>query len=262
MLYSGYNSMSDNLLRVIYSKGSIRRKLVPPDEETVFRTLRNAWYHECSLNYPPDVEERMRFPAWKIIQCYYAIFSSIAALVRSFDNRVRGHDKLLNVFGNLFLRNNQRKRFFVIPLCIHLKQNGDLGDSYYELLSWEYGKEHHLPRIIEGLKRTKEQGRLRGIVTIPHYLKTLRDWATYEDSYIFFRMYGKTIRVRLDWYLRNICEAYISQVEAVMVKLYGFDAINLQKELFSNNLERFMGITPNQLIERFKFHRKWSTSYR
>lgn len=255
-----HRDMTYGLLKEIYSKGNLSKKLIDPPTETVnMRSLRNAWYHECSLNYPSEEKERMKFPAWKIIQCYYAVFSSIAALVRSFDDRVKGHDKLLNTFGTLFLRNDERKRFFVFPLCIHLKQNGDQGDCYDEILSWEYGNEHHLPKIMEGLKKTKEQGSLKGIVTIPHYLKSLRDWATYEDSYLFFRMYGKSIHINLDTYLRHICEAYITQAEAVMIKLYGFDIINFQKEVFSKNLIKYMDTTPKELTERFELHKKWST---
>ena len=252
----GEDNFSNNLLEDIYSKGNISQTLNDPDTETRnMRSLRNAWYHECSLNYPFEYTERMKFPAWKIIQCYYAVFSSIAALVRTFDDRTRGHDSLLNSYGTLFLRNRERKRFFVIPLCIHLKQDGKLGDSYYELLPWEYGKKHNLPKIIKRLEKTKVENKLRGIVTIPHYLKSLRDWATYEDPYIFFRLYGPKIREGLDSYLRIICKAHLSQTEAVMVKLYGFDAINLQKDVFSKNLTKYMEIEPNELIERFEVHK-------
>ncbi|OGM10744.1 hypothetical protein A2Z22_00810 [Candidatus Woesebacteria bacterium RBG_16_34_12] len=150
------------------------------------------------------------------------------------------------------------KRFFIIPLCIHLEQDGEEGDSYNELLTWEWGRKNHLPKIISGLERVRQKSNLTGIVTIPHYLKSLRDWATYEDPYIFFRLYGTSIRKGLDEYLRTICEAYISQTEAVMVKLYGFDAINLQKEVFTENLTKHMGIEPNKLIERFEIHKKLS----
>lgn len=41
-----------------------------------------------------------------------------------------------------------------------------------------------------------------------------------------------------------------------MVKLYGFDTINWQKEVFSENLTKHIGIKPNELIERFEVHKK------
>ncbi len=252
-----YKGMANNLLEDIYSKGNINQTLIDPPIETMnMRALRNAWYHECSLNFPQAEDERMKFPAWKIIQCYYAVFSSIAALVRCFDDRTGGHDRLLNSYGTSFLRSHQMRRFFIIPLCIHLKQDGEEGDSYNELLTWEWGEKNHLPKIIRGLERVRQENHLTGIVTIPHYLKSLRDWATYEDPYLFFRLYGKSIREGLDRYLRIICNAYICQTEAVMVKLYGFDTINLQKEVFSENLSTHMGIKPNELIERFEVHKK------
>lgn len=208
-LYSSPPDMAENLLKEVYSKGKINELLVDPSTETInMRALRNAWYHECALNYPHDDDERMKFPAWNIIQCYYAVFSSIAALVRSFDDKPKGHDRLLNSFGTLFLTNHKMKRFFVIPLCIHLNQDGNLGDSYDELLKW--GRKNNLPRIIEGLERTRQEKKLTSIVTIPHYLKSLRDWASYEDPYLFFRLYGPIIRKNLDGYLRIICYAYIS----------------------------------------------------
>jgi len=246
-------------LKKIYSKGKINQTLTDPSTETMnMRALRNAWYHECSLNYPPEYNNRMKFPAWKIIQCYYSVFSSIAALVRCYDKEKKGHDSLLNCYGTL-LRTHQLRRFFIIPLCIHLKQNGEVGDSYDELLEWEYGKENHLPVIIEGLKRIRKENK-SVIVTIPHYLKSLRDWATYEDSYIFFRFYGEKTLKNLDSYLRTICEVYNLQTEVVMVKLYGFDVINRQKEVFAENLTKHMGIKPNELVNRFEIHKVLSSN--
>ena len=51
-------------------------------ESLEFRDLRNCWYHECSLNYPfKSLDNRLKFASWKIIQCYYSVFASIAALV-------------------------------------------------------------------------------------------------------------------------------------------------------------------------------------
>jgi len=255
-----YSNLPNDWLAEIYSKGKIKQTLIDPATETMnMRALRNAWYHECSLNYPPEYDNRMKFPAWKIIQCYYAVFSSMAALVRCFDEEKKGHDSLLNSYGTLFLRNRKLKRFFIIPLCIHLKQDGTEGDSYNELLTWKWGKDNHLPVIIKGLERIKQENKSKGIVTIPHYLKSLRDWATYEDPYIFFRFYGEKSLKNLDLYLRIICEAYNSQTEAVMVKLYGFDVINFQKEVFTENLTKHMGIKPNKLVDRFEIHKVLSS---
>lgn len=47
------------------------------EEEPQFRNLGNSWHHEGSLTYPSESpDERLLFAAWKIVQCYYTVFSS------------------------------------------------------------------------------------------------------------------------------------------------------------------------------------------
>lgn len=60
--------------------------------------------------------------------------------------------------------------------------------------------------------------------------------------------------------LRTICEVYNLQTEVVMVKLYGFDVINRQKEVFAENLTKHMGIKPNELVNRFEIHKVLSSN--
>lgn len=87
-----------------------------PDEESFhFRHLRNAWYHECALRYPSDLDSRIMFGAWKIVQCYYSVFASIAALVRCIRNNADriGHAQTINIYAQEVLKNEKFSRFFL-----------------------------------------------------------------------------------------------------------------------------------------------------
>ncbi|OGM10743.1 hypothetical protein A2Z22_00805 [Candidatus Woesebacteria bacterium RBG_16_34_12] len=62
ILTFSYESMPYSFLVDIYSKGNINQTLIDPPTETMnMRALRNAWYHECTLNFPQAEDERMKF---------------------------------------------------------------------------------------------------------------------------------------------------------------------------------------------------------
>jgi hypothetical protein len=221
-----------------------------------FRNLRNSWYHECALANPDDVNIRMQFPAWKIIQSYYAIFSSISSVVRCFNPREdrQGHSFILNCYGNQFLSNPRRKIFFIPPISFILTQDGNFNKDYANQIDWEYGIEHHLPFVQKCLVHSKEKNK---IITIAHYMKNLREWATYEDSYLFFRMYSEVIRGELNHFLKVITFAHCVQNEYFLIKLFGIDTLKLQFDRFSSEFKKNIGIEPILLKTRFDIYQKY-----
>ena len=103
--FNGYfeslsKNMTENLL--IGNRSSKSKQVDLEDEETMhFRNLRNSWYHECALNYPETLESQMKFPVWKVVQCYYSVLSSISTIVRCLDTTTASEpNKIFNTYSN------------------------------------------------------------------------------------------------------------------------------------------------------------------
>jgi len=233
------------------------RKRRDIDEETPhFKNLRNCWYNECALNYPPEtLDERLRFAAWKIIQCYYVVFSSVASLVCCFHPEIKSHDATLNIFAREFLCHSKRKGYFLPPVNFYLNQQGRFPKEFSKKVNWPYADSYHIPNIINCLKNVQENlRRKKQMVTIPHYLKSLRDWVTYGDAYLFIRLYGKSPKTNLDFSLENIAFIHSVQAEFFLLRLFGWDAVNRQFENFSHQLRSNLEITSAPLAARFKIY--------
>jgi len=253
-MYSGENwedRCAQMLLHLLEASKMRKRKDI--DEETPhFRNLRNCWYHECSLNYPPEtLDERLRFAAWKIIQCYYSVFSSIASLVCCFHPERKTHDATLNIFAREFLCHRKRKSYFLPPVNFYLNQQGRFNQEFSKKVNWRYADSYHIPNIIKCLKEVRRDGQM---TTIPHYLKSLRDWVTYGDAYLFIRLYGESPKKNLDFSLRNIAFIHCVQAEFFLLRLFGWEAMKLQYDTFLNQLKNNLGIESPLLTARFKIY--------
>ncbi len=97
------------------------------------------------------------------------------------------------------------------------------------------------------------------IITIPHYLKFLRDWVTYGDAYIFFRLYGESPKQNLDFTLKNIAFIHCVQTEYFLIKLFGWDSVKLQYDTFTTQLETNLKIEAPTLNARFKIYSRYFT---
>jgi hypothetical protein len=249
------------LLRLI-SAGRTPRRDDSEDETVHFRNLRNCWYHECALHYPLDnIDERLRFAAWKIVQSYYSVFSSIATLVCLEHPKRKSHDAVLNSYVSDFVCSKKLNRFFLPPVNFYLNQQGVFSSNFSKLVSWDHADAYHIPNIkacLEFAKSELEKERYERFslvrIGIPHYLKTLRDWVTYQDAYLFFRLYGQTVKDNLDGCLKRIAFAHCVQTEFFMLKTFGWDALNLQFERFAGELKRNLKIDSPTLANRFKVY--------
>lgn len=249
------------ILRLIPAGKLPRRKDVA-HETLHFRNLRNCWYHECALHHPLyDIDSRLRFAAWKIIQCYYAVFSSIATLVCLDNTQRKSHDTVMHIYTTDFICNNNKKRFFLPPANFYLNQQGIFSDEFSKMVNWDYADEYHLPNIKECLEYTKKEierergNRVRNLRTgLPHYLKVLRDWANYQDAYLFFRLYGKTVKRNLDICLKRITFQHCVQTEFFMLKMFGWNALELQFKTFLGELRQNLGIESPALDDRFEVY--------
>lgn len=252
-LYQG--NLQDEATEMIFrliDAPKMKRRLDTEDETSHFRNLRNCWYHECALNYPPnDLDERMRFAAWKIIQSYYAVFSSIASLVCCDHPERKSISKTLYIFAGEFLCHSKRKNYFLPPTNLYLNQQGKLPKKLSDGIKWDYAQIYHIPNIVKCLSEVRREN---NITTIPHYLKKLREWVTYGDAYLFIRLYGESPKQNLDFSLRHISFMFCLQSEFFLLRLFGWDAVNRQFEAFSQDLERNLKIVSEPLTARFKVY--------
>lgn len=248
---SNWENGSDNMiLKLLAQEATLDEKRKDPGHETSeFRSLRNCWYHECALHHPfTDLDDRLRFASWKIIQCYYSVFSSIASLVCCYYPPQKSPMKTLNIYGREFLCNKSRRDFFLPPVNLYLNQQGIIPSELLEKITWEYAHEHKIPTVEKCLRSVHKKKR---ITTIPHYLKSLREWVTYEDAYLMFRLYGETIKANLDFSLKRIAFIHCMQTEFYLVNLFGWGSVKRQYDTFTAELEQNLETESPPLLARF-----------
>lgn len=246
----GHSERCNSMILRLIPTGMLQKREDIDEEEPQFRNLRNCWYHECALTYPPGLpDERMLFAAWKIIQCYYAVFSSIASLVTCFKPKRKSHDATLNIFAREFLCNSKRKQYFLPPANFYLDQQGRFLEQFSKQVNWAYADSYHIPNIVKCLEDIRRENRM---ATIPHYLKELRDWVTYGDAYLFIRLYGDSPKTNLDFSLQAITFIYCIQTEFFLLRLFGWETLNRQYEYFLEQMNTNLGMTSEPLDARFE----------
>ena len=219
------------------------------DEARALRNLRNSWYHECALNYPQTLDDRMKFAPWKIIQFFYTIYSALSAVVRCFDSRSILRQRVaLDEFTSEVIV-NPPIRFTPVPFCFYL-QGGAIAPLPRSVVSWDYGLSCHVPSVqqcLESLPTTSTRP-----VSLFHYFKSLREWANYEDSYIFINLFGPSVISRLASSLKTIVLGFLPVAEVFLISFYGWDRVHPEFLTFSNRIVRHLKTEPTSLITRFE----------
>jgi hypothetical protein len=258
--YEDWHVACTEMLVKLAAAGSIPEMEDTEGETVHFRNLRNAWYHEAALNYPQEnLDTRMLFAAWKIIQFYYTVFSSASTVVCLDDPDRKTHNIVIGRYMVDFICNSRRAKFCLPPTNFYLDQNGNFSKRFSEAVNWKYADESHLPTIEKCLNYSKEimnqerncEHRRIGILD---YLKVLRDWTNYQDAYIFFRLYGPSVKANLDYSLKRISFTYLTQTEFFMLKTFGWGPLRAQYRSFREELENNLGIKSPQLDERFSVY--------
>jgi hypothetical protein len=238
------------------------------DKKLALRNLRNAWYNEASFHEPTGYGKikYTKFLPWKTVMFYYSIFTSLSAMVRCVysDESFSGHNIMINVFTKQILsRKGLSINLYVPPFCFTLHPRGKITPSFDKVITWEHGLRIKCP-IIEACLREVSRG---GSTSIFHYFYNLRNWVNYEDSYIFRRLYGPSIRPGFYWDLSCILSAFMSLTEIFMIWVFGFDDIEKEKDMFINEFNQFfendvddeLRVT-RPLNNRFSYYDNYSSS--
>lgn len=224
-------------------------------ESEYFRNLRNAWYHEYAMN-----KSSMEIAVWKIIQSYYVVFCSISALVRCYYENMRspGHKKMSNTYAKDFVINPSRNKFLVLPTNLYFKKN-----ELYQLdaMICKDSLKHYVDDLENSFRWAKGQLKYgeKDIVTVPVYLRALREWVNYSDAFIFLMLYGPTIRDNLELFLKNVTMTYLIQTEYFMIQLFGLDSVNFQFRTFTEQLEKNLKAKSPDLETRFRIYNSRTT---
>lgn len=214
------------------------------DEEThfiqAFRNLTNAWRDEYALNAPFEAspESRTRTAEWRIVQAYYSIYKAFSALLRSkfLDiRRGRGaHAGLWRFHREECMDELQEKLypfpFFYFPVDDNPRDHDyftwvvpyPIHDNFYEdqceqqneyvedTLQAIYNKAKQIPYFEDEV-----------LITFFDLLKSLREWAQYQQGGIFSRLYGETHIKALDHALRIISFTGITVAEVALICSFG-----------------------------------------
>lgn len=245
-------SINDDFVRKMREKDT-------GDLDKAKKNLLNSWYHECALRYPFEENTshlRMKFASWKIIQFYYAIFTGLSAINRTFYRKRWNHDTALDLFlERILITKELNPSFFVPPFSFVLNED-EIQPSFEETVSWDYGRTFHCPRIEKSLNEIYQK--IRKPTSIFHFFKSFREWATYQDSYIFINLYGAGPKSELERYLNDISFCFNYLVESYMIEFFGMDDIKDLYIDFTRRMNNHLQVTPLQLVSRFECHEKYS----
>ena len=165
---------------------------------------------------------------------------------------------MLKYFNTNILRKKQLRDGIVYPFNVHLDQAGLIKDPSLSERKAIFDDDYFFPPFTDALKSVRSGSHGR-IISIFDYFKKLREWATYEEPYLFFRIYSPHLRQNFQKYLTQIIDPFIFMTEAYLIKLHGFGRINDQKEIFIDNLENYLNIPANDISDRFNFHHQYKT---
>lgn len=214
------------------------------------RNLLNSWYNECALRHPStdSEEDKMKFAIWKIVEFYYTIFTGLSSLGRLVSKKRWGHKNAIDIFvDELLCAPELNNSFFVPPFCFVL-DGDEMQPKFKDAITWEYGLSFHCPQIKNSLKMIKRQRP----ISIFHFFQKLREWASYQEPYIFINLYGKGPKGDLERYMNTISFCFAYLVERLHIEFYGYEEINKLYEDFSWRVRTHLNIYPAHLIARFE----------
>ncbi|MFW6450424.1 MAG: hypothetical protein ACOCZ6_05200 [Nanoarchaeota archaeon] len=223
------------------------------NKDRMGRLILNAWYHEAKLNYPSDSNERIKFVGWQIITFYYTIYSALSCVVRSSNQKLFGHDYMINFFTNNFIKTSKcQNPFFKEPFNVYIKEDKSIHNKVDQKVKIEY-----CMNIAYSLYKKRYEKNPKKL-SLFHYFKFLREWANYQNPFLFIELYGSTLKHVTDNCLLNISNCFLSYVEIYYLKFLGWEEYErLFKEFETKMTNNLKVKTPSS--QRFLIYEKNKT---
>lgn len=211
------------------------------EEKDIVEAKRSIAESEVSLR-----KWRMQTAEWRIVKCYYSLYKSASAIVRSqtLDN-VGDHNGMLDKHYNSFMQSklrslyvfpllpvpNQVSQFILPSVPFPLAEVSDQSpthqpkwkdrykESYETLLN---NLENKISDISEVNPR-KPEGSSPEPKSFYHMMKILREWASYHHGGIFSRLYGKGYIKYIDTAIRLSSFAALASAEVALICTFGYN---------------------------------------
>lgn len=237
------------------------------DKKQALINLRNSWYNESAfLDKSKYGVETAKFIPWDIVKFYHSIFTALSAIIRC-DNgnpSLKGHKKMINHFTNHYLvRKCLCKDVFIPPFCIIKQKNGNFKPSFEDMISMNKNIGYNQT----WLKKCTENIQDNINISLFHYLLELRNWVSYEDSYIFRRFYGESVRPKFYKHMYWILSSFLSIAEAYLIWVFGYEKINEEKNLYISEFDKYFEpeVDPTEKITynlrmRFEYYDNYVTN--
>jgi len=163
-----------------------------------------------------------------------------------------GHNNAIDIFvDELLCAPELNNSFFIPPFCFVL-DGDEIKPKFEDAIIWKYGLIYHCPRIENSLKMIK---RPRSI-SVFHFFQNLREWASYQEPYIFINLYGKGPKSDLERYMNDISFCFAYLVERLHIAFFGHEEIKKSYEDFSRRVRTYLDINPAHLVVRFESYEK------
>lgn len=209
------------------------------DKEQALVNLRNSWYNESAfLDKSKYGVETAKFIPWNVVTFYYSIFTALSSIVRCDNNNssLKGHKRMINHFTNHYLTKKCLcKDMFIPPFCIIKQKNGKFQPQFEEMIALNKHIEYHKPRLKKCMNSLQQNKN----VSLFHYFLDLRTWVNYEDSYIFRRLYGESVRPKFYRNMYWILSSFLSITEAYLIWVFGYEKINEEKRLYISEFDKY-----------------------
>jgi hypothetical protein len=247
-------------------------------EDKAFRNLTNAWRDEYCLNAPVDAEpeERMKTAEWRITMCYYALYKSVSAIIRTKDSTDLSisHQKTLDKHSSQFMASRARclygypfnfdpcsSQFFdfrkPFPYFIGVEdeelearrrsQREDIyADHYKRQMEVVYSK----------AEKISSWDNKRNTSTFYHVFKLLREWANYEHGGIFSRLYGPGYVQFIDRGIRLLAYSAISTAEVALICAFGIDRFERELRHYQKACEEGVSEGASHIIDRYEVYQQ------
>lgn len=264
-------------------------------QREAFRNISNAWRDEFALvspifpeydGFPGDGAEipsesngakwRMKTAEWRITMCYYAMYKSLSATVRSKDLRSLGHKKMLNFYSNQFMSS---RIYYMYPYPLLFipsnSQNFNPPDLPYPLgvpyrrsahrEMYEEERDRRIETYHDWLPDNLDQidshassvsSYHGGPPTLFHIFRILREWASYDHGGIFSRLYGEGYVKYIDAALRLVSFSSMTLAEVLLIAAFGIDAFIQEASAYFESCERGIANSTTMVDYRFNAYLK------
>lgn len=242
------------------------------DRSDSYRNLTNGWRDEFTLNWPlgGDEIDRMETADWKIITCYYSLFKSVSALLRTkTTERFGSHQEYFNKHAHEFMA-ELGSSIYTFPLLFFPVEESPYSGQYFTP-NVAFPSETRYQADIE--RENKKQSkmwmeRIYGhgmtvssvdgdtIVTFYDLFKKLREWANYQKGSVLSRFYGETLMKQMDTAMRLISFTGLATSEILLIHAYGWDSFESEYMGYRDACEEGGHSAETLIDERFKIYEK------